>query len=181
MTEFLRVDMGAMSYISLDGNDTLYLGTIFNAIELSESLNKRAWAILNCTDDPALDHLKVEQGFEMLRLNQWDGEPYPGLLVKVGIEFIRQNIEANSAVLVCCHAGMSRSPGMVVAYLMYRYLESRKLGGRLPTTELRQEAYLQAIKKVRNHRPIIQIHPQIDLSIRQYFGLAPRSAEDLIG
>lgn len=178
MTEFLRIDMGAMSRIPLDGVDNLYLGNIPNALALYQEKPKGHWAVLNCTDDPALDYLKTEPDFDVIRLDQWDGEPYPGMLVKVGIEFVDSNLKAGNNVLICCHAGMSRSPGMTVAYLMYRFLEDTPRDQQ--TLEDRLEAYNWATKKVRNSRPIIQIHPKIDLSIRQYFGMAARSDEDLI-
>lgn len=181
MSQFLKLDCGPMSHIPLEGSDTLYLGNIPNALTLTDTLNKRAWAVLNCTDDPALDYMRTERGYDMLRLNHWDGEPYPGMLIKVGIEFIRDNIAAGSAVLVCCHAGMSRSPGMVVSYLMYRWLQANgDSTEHISSLELRKEAYDLAIAKTRKSRPIIHIHPKIDLSVRQYFGLAPKTAEDLV-
>ena len=180
MSEFLRLNMGPMTSIPLENQDRLFLGNIPNALAL-QNVNrpKGFWAILNCTDDPELDHLKTDAEFDVVRLNQWDGEPYPGLSIKVGIEFIHMNLGAGSNVLVCCHAGMSRSPGMVVAYLMYRFLE--KIPRERQTLEDRRNAYDHAIAVTRNARPIIHIHPEIDKSVRQYFRLAPKTASDLIG
>lgn len=186
MGTFLHLNMGPMTRIPLDMPenvrylDNLYLGNIPNALSLQDvNRPKGFWAILNCTDDPELDPLKTDAEFDVLRLNQWDGEPYPGMSIKVGIEFIHTNLRAGSNVLVCCHAGMSRSPGMTMAYLMYRFLE--KIPRERQTTEDRKNAYDYALAVVRKARPIIQIHPQIDKSIRQYFRLMPKTAADLIG
>jgi len=164
MSEFIRLDMGPMSHIPA-GNPSgaLYLGNIPNAIQLGRTLNKRFWAILNCTDDWELDHLNAEQGFWVKRLDHWDGEEYPEEKIQDGITFIESNMAAGAAVLVCCHAGMSRSPGMVLAYLMSKKYD-----------------YNEAVRIIRKARPFIQIHPKIDLSVRKYFRLAPRSAADLI-
>lgn len=178
MSTFLKLDCGPMNRIPLDGIDNLYLGNIPNALALEQERPKGFWAILNCTDDPACDHMKTDAEFDVMRLNQWDGVPYPGLSIKVGIEFIKTHLAAGANVLVCCHAGVSRSAGMVVAYLMYRYLEP--IPRERVTLENLRAAYDYAVQKTRNSRPIIQIHPQIDKSIRQYYRLAPKSAEDLI-
>lgn len=161
--DFPRFEMGPMSFIHIDGEDPLYLGTIVNALELGKDLHKRAWAILNCTDDPGLNDLD-RPGFTICNLYHRDGLPYEIGQIHNGINFIKTSFELGSAVLVCCHAGMSRSPGMVLAYLMSTGL-----------------TYNQALRKILVARPIIQIHPKIDLSVRQYFHLAPRTAADLIG
>lgn len=180
MAPFIHLDMGPMTPIPLDNQDRLFLGNIPNAMALQNADRPKGfWAILNCTDDPELDHLKTDAEFDVVRLNQWDGEPYPGLSLKVGIEFIHMNLGAGSNVLVCCHAGMSRSPGMVVAYLMYRFLE--KIPRMKQTLEDRRNAYDYAKAVVSKARPIIQIHPEIDKSVRQYFGLAPKTIADLVG
>lgn len=179
MSQFLRLDMGPMSRIYLDGVSNLFLGNIPNALELTETRHKGFWAILNCTDDPALDHMKTNAEFDIIRLNQWDGEPYPFESIRRGIDFVHTNITAGSNVLVCCHAGISRSAGMMLAYLMYRYLED--IPREKQRLEDRRDAYSRAIQFITKSRPIIQIHREIDKSVRQYFGLAPKSAADLIG
>jgi hypothetical protein len=174
VSEFIRLDMGHMSKIA----DNLYLGNIPNALELSNSKWDKFWAILNCTDDPVLDYMQTESKFDVVRLNHWDGQPYLGHSITTGIRYIDENLKANSNVLVCCHAGMSRSPGMMVAYLMHQYLE--QIPRNKQTGKDRAAAYKEALRVVIKCRPIIQIHPAIDLSIRQYFGLAPKTAKDLI-
>lgn len=159
---FVEFDMGPMSYIPTDGSETLYLGTIYNARELAVSYPKRTWSVLNCTDDSLLDEYD-RTGFKIKRLNQLDGHPYPADKIKDGLSFINDAMHAGDAVLVCCHAGCSRSPGMVVAYLLER-----------------GHSYNEAVQLIRKARPFIQIHHLIDLSIRQYFHLAPRTVADLI-
>lgn len=164
MSSFLRLDMGPMSYIRAAQPGVLYLGNIPNGIELlSDNQGQSHWAILNCTDDPELDHLNAEPNFTVKRLNHLDGEEYPVEKIADGIGFIEANLQAGVATLVCCHAGISRSSGMVVAYLMHKGW-----------------TYNEAVTQVRKARPFIQIHPKIDLSIRQYFRLAPRTVADLI-
>jgi len=179
VSQFLRMDMGPMSEIPIDDKHHLFLGTIFNGIELETSPRDKFWAVLNCTDDPALDFMRMDAEFDVLRLNQLDGEPYPGMLIKVGIEFIDMNLKAGTNVLVCCHAGVSRSPGMVLAYLIYRQLE--KIPREKQTIEDRKLAYSESIQAITKARPFIQIHPQIEKSIRQYYRLSARTAADLIG
>lgn len=179
MNDFIRIDVGPMTRIPLEPSDSLYLGNIPNALALENERPKGFWAILNCTDDPGLDYLKSDAEFDVMRLNQWDGESYPGMSIKIGIEFIDMNLKAGSNVLVCCHAGVSRSPGIIVAYLMYRRLE--KIPKEKQRLEDLREAYDKAMSTVRKVRPFIQIHPQIDKSVRQYYRLAPRTAADLIG
>ena len=161
---FLRVDMGPMCHIPAGHpNGALYLGNIPNAMEIGKKLNIRFVAILNCTDDPELDPLNSLPGFNVKRLDQWDGEEYPPEKIKDGIKFIEDHMKTSSMVLVCCHAGISRSAGMVLAYLMSKKYD-----------------YNEAVRIIRKARPFIQIHPRIDLSVRKYFGLAPRTVADLI-
>ncbi len=179
MSQFLQMDMGPMSPIPIDDKHNLFLGTIFNAIELETTKRDKFWAVLNCTDDPGLDFMKIDAEFDVLRLNQLDGEPYPGMLIKVGIEFIDMNLKAGVNVLICCHAGVSRSPGLTVAYLMYHQLE--KIPREQQTMEDRRNAYNLAVDIVHKARPFIQIHPQIDKSVRQYYRLSVRTSADLIG
>lgn len=161
MSQFLRLDMGPMSYIRAAQPGELYLGNIPNVLELE--IEPGFWAVLNCTDDPELDRFNSLAHFDVIRLNHLDGEMYPPDKITQGIQFIDRNLQAGVDTLVCCHAGVSRSAGMTVAYLMYKGW-----------------SYNEAVYTVRKARPFIQIHPKIDLSIRQYFRLAPRSAADLI-
>lgn len=164
MTDFIRIDMGPMSPIQAGPiQGYLCLGNIPNALEAGKQLHKRFVSILNCTDDPALDNLNAFSGFEVLRLNHLDGEEYPDYKIKQGIDFIESRLQSGAMVLVCCHAGISRSSGMVLAYLLSKKYE-----------------YNEAVHLIRKARPCIQIHPKIDLSVRKYFRLAPRSAADLI-
>lgn len=162
---FLKLDMGPMSHIPAGHpNGVLYLGNIPNAVELGQTrLHARFCAILNCTDDTCLDGLNSLPGFNVKRLNQWDGEEYPSQSITEGIKFIEDHMKTYSMVLVCCHAGVSRSAGMVLAYLMSKEYD-----------------YNEAVRILRKSRPIIQIHPKIDLSVRKYFRLAPRTEADLI-
>lgn len=165
MSQFLRLDLGPMSYINAKQSGELYLGNIPNVLELEQKAHPDLWfwAVLNCTDDPGLDHLNSTPNFDVLRLNHLDGEMYSPDRITQGLQFIEKNLQAGVNTLVCCHAGVSRSPGVIIAYLMYKGW-----------------SYNEAVSEVRKSRPFIQIHPKIDLSIRQYFKLAPRTVADLI-
>lgn len=179
MTEFIKLDMGPMSRIPLEGIENLFLGNIPNALALEEQPLKGFWAVLNCTDDPALDYMKTNAEYDMLRLNHWDGVEYSTQQIALGVKFIDMNIRAGVNVLVCCHAGMSRSPGIVLAYLMHRQLA--KLTKEQVRLEDLRDSYYRSFNTILKSRPFIQIHPKIDKSIRQYYHLAPTSAKDLIG
>jgi len=183
MEYLIRTDMGPKSRIPLGPGDNLWLGNIFNVQEMEKGVDRQKgfWAILNCTDDGALDHLKSDAEYDVIRLNQWDGEPYPGMSIKIGIEFIDMNLKAGSNVIVCCHAGVSRSAGMMVAYLTYRDIKSKFDNLTQAPMDYVRGAYENSKLIVRKARPFIQIHPAIDKSIRQYFRLSPRTLEDLIG
>lgn len=175
MSTFLKLDMGPMCQIPLPSEQKLYLGNIPNAEEL-QSTNGEKWCILNCTDDPALDYLKHKENFDCIRLNHLDGEPYPQASIANGIGYINNSLKDGAKVLVCCHAGVSRSAGMTLAYLIARLKYDEKCYDSAGI----QEIYNRALSTIRKARPFIQIHPKIDLSIRQYFRLAPKSPKDLI-
>lgn len=181
MEYLIRTDMGPMSRIPLGPGDALYLGNIHNALTLKHDHRLWGfWAILNCTDDPALDHLRSDAEYDVLRLNQLDGEMYPFDSIMRGIQYIDMHLKAGANVLVACHAGVSRSAGMMVAYLTFHKIKNHYDNLTEAPMTFVQDAYNEAVLKTRKARPFIQIHPEIDKSIRQYFRLAPRSFNDLI-
>jgi protein-tyrosine phosphatase len=92
--------------------------------------------------DPAPQACAV--GGEFLQLAIVDARPLPTGPLGEGVRFIRRHLRAGRKVLVCCGAGMSRSPTFVAAYLheegmdltaAYRLIQDRRRGI-LPHLEL---------------------------------------------
>ena len=67
-------------------------------------------------------------------------------------------------VLVCCHAGISRSPAIVTAYLTRCGM-----------------SWNEAEEYVRDKRSIMLVHPKVSLSIRRAIGIAPTAASLIQG
>lgn len=82
----------------------------------------------------------------------YDNELGIGPYLSEGIEFIDKN-RKNGNVLVHCMAGVSRSPSMVIAYLM----------------SLPQHSFESAMKLVKSKRPCISPYDGFLTEIKQYF------------
>ena len=135
--------------------DRLWVGTLWAALDLEPQNPAGIRAILNCTSE----WMSKPEPFEVTSLHLEDGAPVPPTTVKYAVSRIHEMIKSGP-VLICCHAGLSRSPGIAVAYLTRCGL-----------------SWDQAEKVLHYRRPQIQIHPEISLSLRRALGQAP-TAQD---
>ena len=135
--------------------DRLWVGTLWAALDLEPQNPAGIRAILNCTSE----WMSKPEPFEVTSLHLEDGAPVPHTTVKYAVNWIHEMIKSGP-VLICCHAGLSRSPGIAAAYLTRCGL-----------------SWDQAERVLRYRRPQIQIHPEISLSLRQALGQAP-TAQD---
>lgn len=71
-----------------------------------------------------------------------------------GIQYIRLALQFKLKVLIGCAAGMSRSVGIVLAYMIDQKWD-----------------FNDAFLHIRKKRPCISPHPLILLSVRRYFGI----------
>lgn len=95
--------------------DRLWLGTIWSAKKLRES-NPGVGLILNCTDEtipPTPTAMTVQLGL-------LDGRPIPPGKLDYAVRLLQDYFRGGEprAALVCCHASISRSPAVVLAYLL---------------------------------------------------------------
>ncbi|KAF8631613.1 hypothetical protein AX15_002359 [Amanita polypyramis BW_CC] len=121
----------------------LYLGNISAARSTRSITEHHITHILSVCQDqiPAED---AQSGFNHMRIAVEDVD-YADLLIHLpsACQFIDQAIKSGGVVLVHCHQGLSRSPAVVAAYLMW----SQKLGA------------TQAIDLIRKARDQIWINP----------------------
>jgi protein-tyrosine phosphatase len=56
--------------------------------------------------------------FRICELPTQEDEPIPSAVLRQGVAFIRDGLAAGEPVLVVCSQGISRAPGLVMAYLV---------------------------------------------------------------
>lgn len=138
--------------------DRLWLGNIYTAKDLRHSNPHNIRFVLNCTSDPMILPPPIKS--VTMRFEDGTELDYEGVLYAV--RWIHDLIELGN-VLVVCHAGMSRSPAIVAAYLVRCGM-----------------SWDEAVSYVTKRRPQTQINPTISLSVRKALGIAP-TKESLIG
>jgi protein-tyrosine phosphatase len=153
MTDVIRFHESKMTEIW----ERLYLGCLYDATELRTDNPKEITAVLNCTPD-AVDYsgTKIIQhriplwhdGFAINKADFWPA-----------MEFIRTRLWHGDRVLVHCHAGMSRSPGMIAGFLHLMGFKE----------------FEQAIDYVKLLRPIIQPNIEVLNSIKRHMKVWPYS------
>jgi len=92
-----------------------------------------------------------------------DAAPLPPELLRQGVEFIREQRREGRAVLVCCAAGLSRSPTFVAAYLHEEGMD-----------------LTEAYASIRARRGGIIPHPELVRSLIEHYSLAT-SPRELLG
>jgi protein-tyrosine phosphatase len=89
---------------------------------------------------------------DTLQLQVEDRRPLPPPLLRRGVKFIRRQRLAERRVLVCCGAGMSRSPSFVAAYLHEEGMD-----------------ILEAFRQIRSSRPEVHPHRAMVRSLVDYY------------
>ena len=89
---------------------------------------------------------------DVLQLQVEDRRPLPPQRLRQGVKFIRLQRLAERRVLVCCGAGLSRSPTFVAAYL---YEEGADL--------------LEAFRRIRSRRPEVRPHRAMVRALVEYY------------
>lgn len=93
--------------------DDLFLGNLQDALAAAEGRTEIR-AILQLFGPDPRPELEAEISVKQLRIV--DGRAFPPELLEEALEFIREQ-RGWGPVLVCCGAGMSRSPTVVAAFL----------------------------------------------------------------
>jgi protein-tyrosine phosphatase len=129
--------------------DRIYVGCYSSATNLDFRNPDGITHVLNCTRDPHPGLAK----FQVRQINVDDGCEIPSELVMFAIKSIGEAVHSGGKILVHCHAGVSRSPGIVAAYLVYHGF-----------------SWDEAIEMIRWVRPYVMLHPNIKRSILQSLG-----------
>jgi|SRR5271157_2067919 len=136
----------------------LYIGCLASARDLIADNPNNIRFVLNCTPNKIV----LPAPFRVMTMHFEDGSELGAEAVLFCTRWIYDLIELGN-VMVCCHAGISRSPAITAAYLV-------RCGFN----------WDDAVEFITKRRPQVQIHPLISLSIRKALGVAPIK-ESLIG
>ena len=129
--------------------DRIFIGCYTAAQNLDFGNRHSITHVLNCTPDPhrGLSDLKVRQ------LNIHDGNEVTPENIRFAIDCIEEAVHNGGRILVHCHAGISRSTSMVLAFFMHNGF-----------------SWDEALEIVRRARPQAWPHPAIERSIKKFFG-----------
>lgn len=140
--------------------DRIYIGSYHSAQNLEYRNEHLITHILNCTPDP---HSGLKD-FQIRQININDGYEISSDTLWFAIKTIGEAVHKGGRILVHCHAGISRSPGIVCAYLMYNGF-----------------SWDEALQIVRYGRPQVFPHPNIERSIKQALGQVITAKTTLLG
>lgn len=129
--------------------DRIYIGTYHSAKMLEYENRAGMTHVLNCTPDAH----KGLRSLHVYQLNINDGYEIPVDSIQYAIGIIGRAVESGGRILVHCHSGISRSVSIVCAYLIHAGF-----------------SWDEALRYVQAHRPQAYPHPNIERSIKQYFG-----------
>ncbi|KAL4486035.1 hypothetical protein ABPG72_003969 [Tetrahymena utriculariae] len=96
----------------------IYVGNYLSAMDQKNLIKENITHIINCSpsDCPNL----FEKDFTYLNINiqdNWKTNLF--LVIYIILDFLRNALEKNGRVLIHCNQGISRSPSIVIAYLIY--------------------------------------------------------------
>lgn len=140
--------------------DRIYIGNYQSADMLNYRNPEGITHVLNCTPDA---HRGLRD-FDVRQLDIDDGFEIPVDIIRFAISTIADAIHAKGKILVHCHAGVSRSVSLVCAYLMSCGF-----------------SWDDALQFVRARRSQAFPHPNIERSIKHYFGNYINSKTTLLG
>ena len=140
--------------------DRIFIGNYYSAEMLDYGNRNSITHVLNCTPhyhkglkDLTVNQINIDDGFEI-----------PAESVLFGIRMISEAVRSGGRILVHCHAGISRSPSMVAAYLMYNGF-----------------SWDEAVDFIRRRRPEIFPHPNIERSVKKALGTAITPLTTMLG
>lgn len=134
--------------------DNLYIGNVFEAIALFKDMGDFCACLTIGTEfveNPAYrEYFTCEKVFPhmILLLNDRSKDIAKG--IDFGVKFIDENIN-NGKVFVHCHAGVSRSPSMVYAYLLHIGMKPIKAFELLTSTRTIAHPYAGFIRDILYH------------------------------
>lgn len=140
--------------------ERIYIGNYHSAEMLDYGNRNSITHVLNCTPD----YHRGLKNFTVNQINIDDGFEIPAEQVLFGIQKIAEAVRNGGTILVHCHAGISRSPGIVAAFLMYNGF-----------------SWDEAVDFIRIRRPQIFPHPRIASSIKKALGSAITPLTTLLG
>lgn len=129
--------------------DRIYIGSYSAAQNLEYRNEPLISHILNCTPDMHKD-LKA---FKIHQININDGYEIPFEEFWSAQKFLDEAIYEGGRILVHCHAGISRSTGIVAGYLMRHGF-----------------SWEEALELIRRNRPQVYPHANIERSVKKYVG-----------
>jgi protein-tyrosine phosphatase len=140
--------------------DQIYIGT-YHAAQMLDFTNRVGIThILNCTPDA---HAGLKK-FNVRQLNIMDGYETPAESIRFALMTIASAIHNHGRILVHCHAGISRSVSIVCAHFMYAGF-----------------SWDEAMDFVRSRRPQAFPHPNIERSIKHFFGKNINARTTMLG
>lgn len=142
-------------------NEHIYIGAYHAAMDLEYRNEPMITHILNCTCDC---HSGLKN-FQIRQLNIHDGYSITPEDLEFAFRSIDEALGSGGKILVHCHAGISRSTGIVCGYLM------KKAGF----------SWDEALEIVRRGRPQAFPHPNIERSIKKHLGQTINSGNTLLG
>lgn len=143
--------------------DKLFLGNIWDAQQLVYDNPCLIGAVLNVSTEP--EYARNPE-ISHCHIPFPDGCEVPAAAFRHAMDFLWFHACLGTTMLVHCHAGQSRSPGIVKAHLYLRSKEFFWVG----TPEYRWDL---AHRLVVGCRPQVQVHPNIERSLKQHLKLFP--------
>jgi len=131
--------------------DNLYVGDRDSLFDPTQRVAAKINATLNCTSEIVATQIVSEDYLELpIHDSDWISNEY----LKAGINFIDEHIKLGHNVLVACAAGISRSIGMIWAYMIKNGWD-----------------YYHAWSHIKQKRPAANPCFLIELSIKRFFGM----------
>jgi hypothetical protein len=134
--------------------DRLYLGGFKDAEDLRSGNPLNITHICNCTTEPL--SLPSRCVANIIQMDQLDGHEWHVQKLYSAVDWIRRALLGGGTVLVHCHAGISRSPVLVAAYLYTCGFD-----------------FDRALDRIKTQRPIVQPAPAVMISAKRAFGISP--------
>lgn len=140
--------------------EQVYIGNYYSAQMLDIGNPEGITDVLNCTSNP---HEGLKK-FHVSQLNLQDGYEISFETIQFAVRTIEGAVHRGGKILVHCQAGISRSCGIVCAYLMYCGF-----------------SWNEAKCLISAKRPQAWPHPLIEKSVKQAFGQLITPATTMLG